>query len=50
VVLDPFCGTATTGLAALKNGRDFIGIDLNPKYIEIAESRARRHIPLLAEG
>jgi DNA modification methylase len=39
VVLDPFCGSATTGMVAMRLGRDFIGIDLNEDYIELAESR-----------
>jgi DNA modification methylase len=47
IVLDPFAGASTTGLAALKNGRRFVGIELNPAYIEIGHVRARRHYPLL---
>jgi len=39
VVLDPFMGSGTTGVACLKNNRSFIGIDLEEKYIEIAEKR-----------
>jgi DNA modification methylase len=35
-VLDPFCGSGRAGIAALKSGRRFIGIDLNPEYIEMA--------------
>ena len=38
-VLDPFFGAGTTGLVALKNDRKFIGIELNPEYIEIAKAR-----------
>lgn len=38
-VLDPFFGAGTTGLVALKNDRKFIGIELNPKYVEIAKAR-----------
>lgn len=49
VVLDPFCGAGTTGLAAIKHGRKFIGIELNAEYIDIAHDRAGRHMPLLAE-
>lgn len=33
VVLDPFCGSATTGVAALRNGRRFIGIDAEEEYL-----------------
>lgn len=39
VVLDPFCGAGTTGLAALRHGRGFIGIELNRDYLELAQSR-----------
>jgi site-specific DNA-methyltransferase (adenine-specific) len=34
VVLDPFCGSATTGVAAILNGRKFIGIDADETYLE----------------
>lgn len=39
VVLDPFFGSGTTGRVALKHGRGYIGIELNPKYIEIEKKR-----------
>jgi hypothetical protein len=32
-VLDPFCGSATTGVVALKHGRDFVGMDLSHDYL-----------------
>lgn len=38
-VLDPFCGSGTTGVAAMKTARQFIGIDTSPKYLEIAQKR-----------
>ncbi len=41
MVLDPFCGTGTTGLAALALGRRFTGIDLNPAFAELAAERLR---------
>jgi len=41
IVLDPFFGAGTTGLVALKQGKRFIGIELNPEYIEIAEKRIK---------
>lgn len=39
VVLDPFSGAGTTGLAALQLGRTYIGIDLNPQFHAIALNR-----------
>ncbi len=39
VVLDPFVGSGTTAVAAKSLGVNFIGIDINPEYIEIAENR-----------
>jgi DNA modification methylase len=42
VVLDPFCGAATTGLVATHLGRDFVGIELNPEYVALGEDRIRR--------
>lgn len=41
IVLDPFAGTSTTGVVALRLGRRFIGIDLNPEYIAISDRRLR---------
>lgn len=39
IVLDPFSGSGTTGRVAIDNGRDYIGIELNPEYIKIQERR-----------
>ncbi len=39
IVYDPFMGAATVGVVALKNGRDYVGSELNPEYIKIAEKR-----------
>ena len=41
VVLDPFAGTATSGVAAVRNGRSFIGIELNREYTKIARERLK---------
>lgn len=38
-VLDPFFGAGTTGLVAKKLGREYVGIEMNPDYIKIAEER-----------
>jgi hypothetical protein len=40
-VLDPFSGSATTGLVALQEGRNYIGLDLNPHYLPLAEARVQ---------
>lgn len=39
VVLDPFCGSGTTCLAAIQNNRKYIGYDIKEEYIELAEKR-----------
>ncbi len=39
IVLDPFMGSGTTAVAATLLGRDFIGIELSPEYISLAETR-----------
>ena len=39
MVLDIFMGSGTTGAVAKKLNRNFIGIELNPEYIKIAEER-----------
>jgi DNA modification methylase len=39
VVLDPFMGSGSTGKAAMLEGMNFIGVDLDPEYLRIADSR-----------
>lgn len=41
-VLDPFCGTGTTMLAALRAGRNSIGIDIEPEYARLAAKRIQQ--------
>jgi len=41
IVMDIFSGSGTTCLVAKKLGRNYIGIDLNPKYCKIAEARLK---------
>ena len=41
VVLDPFMGSGTTGIACVQEGREFIGIEREAEYIEIAEKRIK---------
>ncbi len=43
VVLDPFLGSGTTSLAAVKNSRNYIGYDTNKKYIELANRRVAEY-------
>ena len=39
LVLDPFCGSGSTGVACMKENRKFVGIDLDDNYIKIANRR-----------
>lgn len=39
VVLDPFFGAGTVGLVAERHGRDWVGVELNPAYVRLAEQR-----------
>src|SRR6187402_3158801 len=48
LVLDPFCGTGTTGAVAKRLGRRFIGCEQDPKYAKAAEQRIGRVKPLAA--
>ena len=38
-VLDPFNGAGTSGLVALSNGRNYVGIELNPEYVALSMER-----------
>jgi site-specific DNA-methyltransferase (adenine-specific) len=44
VVLDPFMGSGTTGVACIREGRNFIGIEKDEKYFQIAVERIRREL------
>lgn len=44
VVLDPFIGSGSTGVAAVQEGRNFIGIEKEPEYVAIAQRRLQRAI------
>ena len=46
-VLDPFCGSSTTGLAAWSLGRQFVGIDTEEEYLEMS---VRRYLSMKANG
>jgi len=45
VVLDPFFGTGTVGVVAERLGRDWLGIELNPAYVRLAETRLAEDRP-----
>jgi DNA modification methylase len=45
-VLDPFAGSGTVGVVALRLGRSFLGVELNPAYAEMARERIRGDAPL----
>jgi len=49
-VLDPFCGSGSTGVAANAEGFDFIGIEREAEYVEIARRRIANVAPLFAQG
>lgn len=42
VVLDPFFGTGTVGVVATRHGRDWLGVELSPRYRKLAERRLGR--------
>ena len=43
LVLDPFLGSGSTGIAALQESCDFVGIDMTQHYVDIAERRIQDH-------
>lgn len=47
-ILDPFMGSGTTGVAAVRLGRKFIGIEIEPKYFEIAKRRIQAEVDRFA--
>jgi len=46
MVLDPFCGSGTTGAVALRYQREFVGIELNPAYAELSRKRIGAEAPM----
>lgn len=55
IVLDPFMGSGTTGVACLQTGRRFIGIEIDPGYFDVAVRRievaaAQQRLALVMEG
>jgi site-specific DNA-methyltransferase (adenine-specific) len=52
-VLDPYMGAGTTGVACIRTGRNFVGIEIEPRYFDIAVRRIEAEMarqPLLAGG
>lgn len=45
LVLDPFMGSGTTAVMSLHHGRDFVGCELNPEYVDLAQTRIRTQQP-----
>ena len=41
IVMDPFAGSSTTGVAAILRGRKFLGVEVNEEYVELSERRLR---------
>lgn len=50
IVLDPFIGAGTTAIVALKQGKKFIGIEINKEYIAIANKRIQEYIKKTKEN
>lgn len=49
IVLDPFAGSGSTGVAAIADGFDFVGIELSEEYASIASARCSNVAPMFAE-
>ena len=51
IVLDPFAGAGTTGVACKQLDREFVGIELNPEYVVMAEKRIKEtHVQLTLDN
>jgi len=50
IVLDPFIGTGTTAIAAKRLGRRFIGIDIDPNYVEMTRKKLQKTNPSMLDG
>lgn len=49
LVLDPFAGSATTGVAAIRHGRRFVGVELDERYLELGRKRLTEECASLAD-
>ena len=43
IIFDPFMGTASTGIACQETGRNFLGIEIDKKYFDIAKERIEKN-------
>ena len=50
MVLDPFSGTGTTAIAAKRLGRQYIGFDLDKKYVKITQHKLQQEKPISKIG
>lgn len=50
IVLDPFSGSGTVGVVALKQNRNFVGIEINSEYCKIARNRGKLIKPYLSQS
>ena len=41
-ILDPFCGSGTTAVEAVRFGRKFVGVDVSEEYLEISKKRLEK--------
>jgi DNA modification methylase len=48
-VLDPFNGSGTTGVVALANNRNYVGLELNPDYADLAVARISESVGMMGE-
>ena len=44
IIPDPFMGSGTTGIACVNNNRNFIGIELDKQYFDIAQNRIKEAV------
>lgn len=49
IVLDPFMGSGTTAIAAIKTGRHYIGFDISPEYVQMARKRVGETVDSLLD-
>lgn len=50
LVLDPFCGSSSVGISCVQNGYRFVGIEHDPKYVEISRDRLRACMSLFPQS